>query len=138
MDKASRDISYVYKSEFRYVRVGMEIKARRPVVLCGIQPTLSWFYSFSQSIFFFPALPVITTQFIPFRYSSKLSLNRPSGISILLSRPDQTNPSRAKSDNPNSLVGLSSTIRLDLIFDQTSWSSPVFLRPFGTLVMCDW
>ena len=52
MDKASRGPSYVYKREFRYVRTRIEINARSPVVLCGTQATLSWFYSFFAVYFF--------------------------------------------------------------------------------------
>src|SRR5437588_12955577 len=47
----------------------------------------------------------------------------------------RTNPGRVGFDNPDYPVGLISTIGLDSTFDQTSWSRPVFCRPFGTLSM---
>jgi len=53
----------------------------------------------------------------------------------LLGGPGRTSPGRVGFDNPDCPVGLISTIRLDLTFDQTSYSSQVFRRPFGTLLM---
>ena len=67
------------KREFRYER---EWRLMQEVLWWSVKHSLHFpgFILFSQSIFFFPVSPIITTPFIPFGYSSKLSLNRPSGI----------------------------------------------------------
>ena len=52
---------------------------------------------------------------------------------VWLGGPGPTSPDQVWSANPDHPVGLISTIGLDLIFDQTGWSSPVLLGPFGTL-----
>ena len=49
------------------------------------------------------------------------------------SPPSPTNPIPARSSNLDSLASPISTIGPDLTFDWTGWSSPVLLRPLGTL-----
>jgi len=44
-----------------------------------------------------------------------------------------TDRAQVRFDNPDCLVGLICTIRQGMTFDWTSWSSPVFSGPFGTL-----
>ena len=52
----------------------------------------------------------------------------------LLGRRGLTSPAKVWSANPDHPIGPISTIGLDLTFDQTSWSSPVLLGTFGTLL----
>jgi len=53
---------------------------------------------------------------------------------LLFGGPGWTSPGQVWSANPDNPLGPISTIRLDLTFDQSSWSCLVLLWLFGYLI----